>query len=143
MVAALLVALGCASAPHGLRSTTRIVAPRASPRLTSTVQTTSTAPTDGGAYDTAKFDDVVMKTYSRVPIAIDRGEGCYLWDTTGKRYLDFAAGIATACLGHAHPAIVDAVTSQVSAEGARLHRLQMSPLATCLLQAACLGCYGA
>ncbi|KAG8463345.1 hypothetical protein KFE25_004856 [Diacronema lutheri] len=111
----LLVALGCAavSAPPSMRTATRIGAPRASPRLASTVQTKNSAPVEGGAYDTSGFDSVVMKTYSRVPIAIDRGEGCVLWDTSGKRYLDFAAGIATACLGHAHPALVDAVTEQM------------------------------
>lgn len=113
----LLVALGCAavSAPPSMRTATRIGAPRASPRLASTVQTKNSAPVEGGAYDTSGFDSVVMKTYSRVPIAIDRGEGCVLWDTSGKRYLDFAAGIATACLGHAHPALVDAVTEQARA----------------------------
>lgn len=45
-------------------------------------------------------------------IAIERGEGCRLYDTEGKEYLDFAAGIAVASLGHAHPAITKAVTEQ-------------------------------
>lgn len=113
--AVLLAALGCASAPRGLRGASRLASPRASPRLTSTVEAASAAPTDGSAaaFDAAAFDSVVMKTYSRVPIAIERGEGCYLWDSTGKRYLDFAAGIATACLGHAHPALIEAVSAQV------------------------------
>lgn len=112
--AVLLAALGCASAPRGLRGASRLASPRASPRLTSTVEAASAAPTDGGAaaFDAEAFDSVVMKTYSRVPIAIERGEGCYLWDSTGKRYLDFAAGIATACLGHAHPALIEAVSPQ-------------------------------
>ena len=38
-----------------------------------------------------------------------RGEGCYVWDSDGTRYLDFLAGIAVNSLGHAHPVFVDAV----------------------------------
>jgi acetylornithine aminotransferase len=44
-----------------------------------------------------------------------RGEGAYVWDVDGTRYLDFLAGIAVNSLGHAHPALVDAVTKQISA----------------------------
>lgn len=62
----------------------------------------------------AAFDEVVMNTYARQPIAMERGKGCHLWDTDGNRYLDFAAGIATASLGHAHPALVAAVSDQMS-----------------------------
>jgi acetylornithine aminotransferase len=43
-----------------------------------------------------------------------RGEGCYVWDSEGTRYLDFLAGIAVNSLGHAHPVLVDAVSSQVA-----------------------------
>ena len=42
-----------------------------------------------------------------------RGEGCWVWDVDGKRYLDFLAGIAVNALGHAHPALVNAVTHQI------------------------------
>jgi acetylornithine aminotransferase len=59
------------------------------------------------------FDRAVMPTYGRFPLAIARGEGCRLWDTDGKEYLDFVAGIATCTLGHAHPALVKAVTEQI------------------------------
>jgi acetylornithine/N-succinyldiaminopimelate aminotransferase len=59
------------------------------------------------------FDRAVMPTYGRFPLAIARGEGCRLWDTDGKEYLDFVAGIATCTLGHAHPALIKAVTEQV------------------------------
>ena len=59
------------------------------------------------------FDSSVMKTYGRFPIAIEKGEGCKLWDTDGKEYLDFVAGIATCTLGHAHPALIEAVTNQI------------------------------
>ncbi|MGB8701567.1 MAG: aspartate aminotransferase family protein [Thermosynechococcaceae cyanobacterium] len=65
------------------------------------------------AFDAAAFDRKVMPTYGRFPLAIARGEGCRLWDTTGKSYLDFVAGIATCTLGHAHPALVEAVTQQI------------------------------
>lgn len=64
-------------------------------------------------FDCDRFDANVMKTYGRFPIAIERGEGCRLWDTEGKEYLDFVAGIATCTLGHAHPALIAAVTKQI------------------------------
>ncbi len=65
-------------------------------------------------FDRDRFDKSVMPTYGRFPIAIERGEGCRLWDTTGKEYLDFVAGIATCTLGHAHPALIAAVTEQIN-----------------------------
>ena len=64
-------------------------------------------------FDRDRFDKSVMPTYGRFPIAIERGEGCRLWDTNGKEYLDFVAGIATCTLGHAHPALIAAVTEQI------------------------------
>ena len=54
----------------------------------------------------------VMKITARPPIAMVRGQGSYLWDADGKRYLDFIQGWAVNCLGHCHPAIVDALTTQ-------------------------------
>ena len=54
----------------------------------------------------------MMNTYVRLPIAMDRGRGVYLWDTEGRRYLDFYAGIAVSALGHAHPQMVTALTEQ-------------------------------
>ena len=64
-------------------------------------------------FDKDGFDANVMNTYARFPIAIERGEGCYLWDTEGREYLDFVAGIATCTLGHAHPALIEAVSEQI------------------------------
>lgn len=64
-------------------------------------------------FNSDNFNTSVMNTYGRFPIAIDRGEGCRLWDTDGKEYLDFVAGIATCTLGHAHPALIEAVTNQI------------------------------
>jgi acetylornithine aminotransferase len=61
----------------------------------------------------AEFNQYVMSTYARFPIALERGEGCLVWDSNGKEYLDFVAGIATCTLGHAHPAMVKAVTEQI------------------------------
>lgn len=61
----------------------------------------------------SKFERYVMGTYSRYPVAVERGEGSWLWDADGKRYLDFTTGIAVSGLGHCHPAIVQAVKEQV------------------------------
>jgi acetylornithine/N-succinyldiaminopimelate aminotransferase len=54
----------------------------------------------------------VMPTYARQPITFTRGEGAWLWDTAGKRYLDAVAGIAVCSLGHAHPAVHQALSEQ-------------------------------
>ena len=54
----------------------------------------------------------VMPTYARADVAFERGEGAYLFDTDGRRYLDFASGIAVTCLGHAHPHLVAALQEQ-------------------------------
>ncbi|PIG93370.1 aspartate aminotransferase family protein [Gloeocapsopsis sp. IPPAS B-1203] len=75
-------------------------------------------PAEAGAvlsdpYDAAGFDQSVMTTYGRFPLALERGSGCRVWDTQGKEYLDFVAGIATCTLGHAHPAMVETVTQQI------------------------------
>jgi len=59
------------------------------------------------------FDDWVMHTYGRFPLELVRGQGCHVWDAEGRDYLDFVAGIATCTLGHAHPALVEAVTQQI------------------------------
>lgn len=59
------------------------------------------------------FDQHVMSTYGRFPLALERGQGCRVWDTKGREYLDFVAGIATCTLGHSHPAINAAVTKQI------------------------------
>jgi len=54
----------------------------------------------------------VMPTYLRADVAFERGEGAYLFATDGRRYLDFASGIAVTALGHAHPHLVQALTEQ-------------------------------
>jgi acetylornithine/N-succinyldiaminopimelate aminotransferase len=60
-----------------------------------------------------RFEAAMMPNYGTPPLALARGEGCRVWDADGNEYLDLIAGIAVSALGHAHPAIVDAVTTQV------------------------------
>jgi acetylornithine/N-succinyldiaminopimelate aminotransferase len=64
-------------------------------------------------FDMDLFNENVMNTYGRFPLALEKGQGCRVWDTEGKEYLDFVAGIATCTLGHAHPALVETVTKQI------------------------------
>ena len=59
-----------------------------------------------------KAKQYLADTYTRFPIVITKGEGCWLWDLNGHRYLDFLSGIAVCGLGHAHPAVVEALTAQ-------------------------------
>ncbi|HEX9768628.1 MAG TPA: aspartate aminotransferase family protein [Kiloniellales bacterium] len=58
------------------------------------------------------MNDALMPTYARIDLAFERGQGPYLFDGEGRRYLDFAAGIAVNSLGHAHPRLVAALTGQ-------------------------------
>lgn len=53
-----------------------------------------------------------MSTYSRLPVTFERGEGAWLWDTRGNKYLDALSGIAVCGLGHAHPAVSAALCEQ-------------------------------
>ncbi len=55
----------------------------------------------------------VMNTYARLPVAFSHGEGAWLWDTEGKRYLDALSGIAVNTLGHAHPRFTAALNGQI------------------------------
>src|SRR5689334_23564106 len=55
-----------------------------------------------------------MPNYGVPPLAISRGQGCRVQDADGREYLDLIAGIAVSSLGHAHPAIVDAVSKQIA-----------------------------
>lgn len=54
----------------------------------------------------------LLPTYARQPVAFERGEGMYLYDTDGKKYLDFYSGIGVMCLGHSHPHLVNALVEQ-------------------------------
>lgn len=68
---------------------------------------------EASPFSSESFDQYVMTTYGRFNIALERGLGCRVWDTEGREYLDFVAGIATCTLGHAHPAMIAAVTQQI------------------------------
>ncbi|MGB5442657.1 MAG: aspartate aminotransferase family protein [Gammaproteobacteria bacterium] len=56
--------------------------------------------------------DHLMSTYKRLPIQFERGEGIWLWDTENRQYMDALSGIAVCGLGHAHPAVTQAITEQ-------------------------------
>jgi acetylornithine/N-succinyldiaminopimelate aminotransferase len=56
----------------------------------------------------------LVQTYSRLPVVFERGKGCYLFDVTGKRYLDLVSGIGVNALGHAHPRILKVIKEQAS-----------------------------
>ena len=61
----------------------------------------------------ALSDKYIMSTYKRFPIVLVRGSGARVWDSNGKEYLDFVAGIAVCSLGHSHPKVVEAIKKQV------------------------------
>jgi acetylornithine aminotransferase len=61
-----------------------------------------------------RFAAAIMPNYGLPPVAISRGAGCLVWDPDGREYLDLIAGIAVSSLGHAHPAIIEAVSRQVA-----------------------------
>ena len=109
--------------------------------MQSTIVENSLASDFKDEFDCDRFDRNVMGTYGRFPIAIEKGEGCRLWDTNGKEYLDFVAGIATCTLGHAHPALIEAVTAQIK----KLHHVsnlyyipQQGELAEWLVNHSCM-----
>ncbi|MDP8944037.1 MAG: aminotransferase class III-fold pyridoxal phosphate-dependent enzyme, partial [Actinomycetota bacterium] len=60
----------------------------------------------------ALANEVLMPTYNRLPVEFARGEGTRLYDADGAEYLDFLSGIAVASIGHAHPALVEAISEQ-------------------------------
>jgi acetylornithine/N-succinyldiaminopimelate aminotransferase len=64
-----------------------------------------------------RYAGSVMATYGRPQRVLVRGEGCWVWDADGRRYLDLLGGIATASLGHAHPLLVSTVTAQLATLG--------------------------
>src|SRR5438105_8100494 len=61
-----------------------------------------------------RFAAAFMPNYGVPPVAITRGQGCRVTDADGREYLDLIAGIAVSSLGHAHPALIEAVTRQVA-----------------------------
>ena len=61
-----------------------------------------------------RWNSVMMPNYGTPPLALDRGQGVRVWDVDGNEYIDFIAGIAVSSLGHAHPAVVAAVSQQMA-----------------------------
>ena len=61
-----------------------------------------------------RADKVIMHTYGRQPLVLVKGEGCRVWDDTGKEYLDCLAGLAVVNLGHAHPEVAKAAAAQLT-----------------------------
>ena len=57
----------------------------------------------------------VLPTYSRAPLSFVKGEGSWLFEADGRRFLDLGAGIAVNALGHAHPKLIEALTTQANA----------------------------
>lgn len=58
------------------------------------------------------MSDALMTTYARLPVTFAKGEGAWLWDSNGKKYLDSVAGVAVCGLGHAHPQVAEALCRQ-------------------------------
>jgi acetylornithine aminotransferase len=71
----------------------------------------------GSAEVLRRYRGAVMGTYGTPQRVLVRGEGCYVWDADGRRYLDLLAGIAVNALGHAHPFLVSAITAQLATLG--------------------------
>jgi acetylornithine/N-succinyldiaminopimelate aminotransferase len=65
----------------------------------------------------ARYADALMNTFGPPKLVLTRGEGPHVWDDAGKQYLDLLGGIAVNSLGHGHPALVDAVTTQLQTLG--------------------------
>ncbi|TWD73197.1 acetylornithine aminotransferase [Kribbella amoyensis] len=70
-----------------------------------------------GAALTDRYSAALMNTFGAPKRVLVRGEGAYLWDADGRKYLDLLGGLAVNCLGHAHPFVVSAVTSQLATLG--------------------------
>ncbi|MGW5198947.1 acetylornithine transaminase [Streptomyces spiralis] len=66
---------------------------------------------------TARWQGALMNNYGTPRLPLVRGEGARLWDADGRQYLDFVGGIAVNALGHAHPAVVEAVSRQIASLG--------------------------
>jgi acetylornithine aminotransferase len=70
-----------------------------------------------GAEWSRRYGDALMNTFGPPQRVLVRGEGCYVWDADGRRYLDLLAGLAVNALGHAHPFLTSAVTAQLATLG--------------------------
>jgi acetylornithine/N-succinyldiaminopimelate aminotransferase len=75
---------------------------------------TAPAPFASSAAVAAEADRVLFRNYKRAPVAFSHGRGVLLYDLEGREYLDFIGGIAVSSLGHAHPALVQAISAQAA-----------------------------
>ena len=80
------------------------------------MSTVSTAQPEAGTLDSIRTieSQYVLQNYARYPVALHRGRGCYVYDTSGKRYLDLLTGIGVNALGHAHPRLVKTIRQQAA-----------------------------
>lgn len=74
---------------------------------------------------TARWQGALMDNYGTPRLPLARGAGAKVWDADGKEYVDFVGGIAVNALGHAHPAVVQAVTEQIASSA--MSRTSSSP----------------
>ena len=91
--------------------------------------------------------DYLLQNYARYPIVLTRGKGPYVWDTNGKKYLDFISGIGVNALGHAHPRITKAISDQagklIHSSNLYYHEYQGPSRSGSPKQAACSECSSA
>jgi acetylornithine/N-succinyldiaminopimelate aminotransferase len=88
------------------------------------------------------MNDVFMNTYHRLPVTFMKGEGAWLIDVNGKRYLDFTSGIAVNCLGHGYPPLVKAVAEQ-AARFNHISNYYMSDVSAAFAEKLVAACAGA
>ena len=60
------------------------------------------------------FENHILNTYNRLPLSFERGDGVWLFDKSGKKYLDALSGVAVNTLGHNHPDLINTITQQAS-----------------------------
>ena len=83
-----------------------------------------------------QYEQHILPTYARYPVAFTKGRGCRLWDANGKEYIDFMSGIGVTSIGHAHPAWIAAITAQAQ-ELAHVSNLFFTPPGVKLAQRLC------
>ena len=82
---------------------------------------------------------VAAPNYAPIPVVLDRGEGSWLWDADGKRYLDFMSAYSAVSHGHAHPRLVAALTDQaqrVAVTSRAYHSTELGPFLAKLVEVA-------
>ncbi len=84
------------------------------------MSTVSTVPSEASVLERIQKleSEYLLQNYARYPLVLQRGKGCYVYDPSGQRYLDFIAGIGVNALGHAHPRLVKTIRAQA---GLMLH----------------------